>query len=224
MAQGAINIAAGQARLINTTVRAAGAELAVSASMALAESAIEARLTLSRPAGASLASAGAGRPEIQVTLKGPIDTPRRTLDVATLANWLTMRSVELRAQQVDALETVPDDPGEVTRSTAPSVYAPASTTTQPVRPAPLPESPGVTPRPRPAATPGPTVEPRPPARAGAGPAAQAPPTENAPTSPPRVQTPPARSDTAPRPSQAPKTGANPPGQPRSLLPKLFGGP
>src|SRR5215831_19334863 len=78
LAEGAIIIDAGQARLNNTVVRAQRGDLAVSGSVNLTEAALDARLTMF---GAGGAGAPANtRPEIGIALKGPIDTPKRTID------------------------------------------------------------------------------------------------------------------------------------------------
>jgi hypothetical protein len=44
------------------------------------------------------------RPEILVTLKGPLAAPKRTVDVAALSAWLMLRSVERQAKHIDAIE------------------------------------------------------------------------------------------------------------------------
>jgi large subunit ribosomal protein L24 len=103
LAEGEIAVAVGQARLDNAMVRAERADLAVAASLDLAAGAIDAKLTLSGPAGTGGASNG--RPEIGIVLKGPIATPKRTLDVAALASWLALRAVEQQARRLDALES-----------------------------------------------------------------------------------------------------------------------
>jgi uncharacterized protein involved in outer membrane biogenesis len=102
LAEGAISIDAGQARLSNSTVRAQGAELAISGSINLAEAALDAHLALSGTA--VLAAAANTRPEIAVALKGPIDAPRRTIDAGTFASWLALRAVEQQSKKLEALE------------------------------------------------------------------------------------------------------------------------
>src|SRR5712691_1357929 len=102
LAEGAITINSGQARLSNTIVRAQGADLAVSGSVNLADGAIDARLTLSGVAGAG--APANTRPEVVIALKGPIDAPKRRIDVAALASWLALRAVEQQSKKLDALE------------------------------------------------------------------------------------------------------------------------
>jgi len=37
-------------------------------------------------------------------LRGPVDTPKPTLDVAAFSNWLALRAVEQQSKRIDALE------------------------------------------------------------------------------------------------------------------------
>jgi large subunit ribosomal protein L24 len=160
LAEGAIAIDAGQARLSNPVVRAQRGDLAVSGSVNLAEAAIDARLTL-------FGSGGAGapadtRPEIGIALKGPIDTPKRTIDVAALTSWLALRAVEQQSKKLDVLEgrapVPPPVPAAVnaTSTPKPTPAAPAAEGLQPlpppidIRPAPAPRVPRA-PRPQPGA-------------------------------------------------------------------------
>lgn len=158
LAEGAIAIDAGQARLSNPVVRAQRGDLAVSGSVNLAEAAIDARLTL-------FGSGGAGapadtRPEIGIALKGPIDTPKRTIDVAALTSWLALRAVEQQSKKLDVLEgrapVPPPVPAAVNTTSVPkpAPAAPAAEGVQAlpppidIRPAPTPRAPR-TPRPQP---------------------------------------------------------------------------
>jgi large subunit ribosomal protein L24 len=102
LAEGAITINAGQARLSNTMVRAQGADLAVAGGVNLSEGVLDARLTFSGVAGAS--APGDSRPEILVALKGPANAPKRTIDVAALASWLALRAVDQQSKKLDLLE------------------------------------------------------------------------------------------------------------------------
>jgi large subunit ribosomal protein L24 len=102
LAEGAITISAGQARLGNTMVRAQGADLAVAGGVNLSEGVLDVRLTFSGLAGAS--ASGDGRPEILIALKGPVNAPKRTLDVAVLSSWLALRAVEQQSKKLDMLE------------------------------------------------------------------------------------------------------------------------
>ena len=101
LAEGAITIGDGQARLSNPTVRAQRADLAAGGSVNLAEGALDARLTLF---GAVAGAPADTRPEIGIVLKGPIEAPKRTVDVAALASWLALRAVEQQSKKLDVLE------------------------------------------------------------------------------------------------------------------------
>ena len=152
LAEGAIIIDAGQARLNNTVVRAQRGDLAVSGSVNLTEAALDARLTMF---GAGGAGAPANtRPEIGIALRGPIDTPKRTIDVAALASWLALRAVEQQSKKLDVLEgrapVPPPAPAAVNAPTSaakPKPAAPAAERAQPlpppidIRPAPTPRAP-----------------------------------------------------------------------------------
>jgi uncharacterized protein involved in outer membrane biogenesis len=120
LAQGSIVAVMGQLRLVDPVVQAKGAEFSATGSIDLTQSAIDARLTLSGPKVAD--PPAGGHPDISVSLKGPIDAPKRTLDVAALANWLALRAVDQKARRVDALEQAarehPPDSGETTGSPA----------------------------------------------------------------------------------------------------------
>jgi large subunit ribosomal protein L24 len=122
LAEGEIAVAAGQARLNNAMVRAERADLAVAASVDLAEGAVDAKLTLSGTPGAG--GATQGRPEIGIVLKGPIATPKRTLDVAALASWLALRAVEQQARRLDALESGREAVVDPAAAAAPALTVP----------------------------------------------------------------------------------------------------
>jgi hypothetical protein len=121
LAEGAITINAGQARLSDVTVRAQRADLAVSGSVNLADAALEGRLTLFGTGGAS--APANTRPEITIGLKGPVDAPKRSIDVAALASWLALRAVEQQSKKLEALEG---------RAPVAPLYAPASHANSPV--------------------------------------------------------------------------------------------
>jgi hypothetical protein len=136
LAEGSIAASMGQLRLVDPVVHAKGAEFAPAVSVDLTQSAIDARLVLSGPAGADTATGG--HPDISVRLKGPMDAPRRTLEVNTLANWLALRAVDQKAKRVDALEQAarerPLDGEESTGTPAerePIATGPAATTAPP---------------------------------------------------------------------------------------------
>jgi large subunit ribosomal protein L24 len=102
LAEGAISIAAGQARLANTIVRTDKVELAAAGNLNLADGVLDARLVMSGPIG--MGGVPNTRPEVVIVLKGPIDAPKRTLDVTALSSWLALRAVEQQSQKLDVLE------------------------------------------------------------------------------------------------------------------------
>jgi tetratricopeptide (TPR) repeat protein len=100
---GSITAAAGQASLTVTKLRAKGADMAISARYDLVAEALDARLTLVGPTG--IGAVDIGRPEIAISLQGPIDSPRRTLDIAALSNWLSTRAIAQNAKRLAAIST-----------------------------------------------------------------------------------------------------------------------
>ncbi len=219
LAEGAITIDAGQARLSNLTVRAQHADLVVSGGANLAEGALDVRLTL---LGAGGAGAPANtRPEVLVALKGPVDAPKRSIDVAALASWLALRAVERQSKQLDVLE------GREPAAT-PAINAniqPAPTPTAPAADQAAPSGAADEPaasEPRPAARVPPAGAPKP---KPAGPSAERvpplpPPIDIRPAPAPRPQT---GAQGAPARSHQPRPAAAPvPPRPRSLSEILFG--
>jgi hypothetical protein len=98
---GAITAAAGKASLTALMLRAQGADLTISARYDLVTQAVEAKLILVGAAG--IGHADIRRPEIAVSLQGPIDSPRRTLDVAALVDWLSTRAIAENAKRLAAI-------------------------------------------------------------------------------------------------------------------------
>ena len=56
--------------------------------------------------------------------RGPVATPRRTVDIAALANWLTLRAVEQQAKHLEAIEVERRERDSAPEATPPAV-APA---------------------------------------------------------------------------------------------------
>jgi large subunit ribosomal protein L24 len=158
LAEGEIVLGAGQAQLRNTMMRGGGADLAISGNVALNDSIMDGRLTLKGPEGAG--GPANSRPELTIVLKGPVDAPKRTLDVAALTNWLALRAVDQQTKRIDALESGREAPANPYAADPPTATAPpaAAPGAAPQRPAPA--------RRRTATTPGRT----PPPTAGQAPA------------------------------------------------------
>jgi large subunit ribosomal protein L24 len=100
MAQSAITFVGGQARLVAPRVEANGADLAVTATLNLADAGLDATLALSGAATAGVA----GRPAVSVTLKGPLTAPKHTINADSLAGWLALRSVEQQSKRLEIIE------------------------------------------------------------------------------------------------------------------------
>jgi uncharacterized protein involved in outer membrane biogenesis len=215
-ADAAFTIAAGDVRLSTAILHGQGADLNATGHFNLADRQLDARLTFSAsaPAGTS-----GGRPEVYVTVRGPLGATQRAIDATTLSAWLTLRAVDREARRIDALEAgrapalVPTEtpPAETGTAAAPP---PAAATTPPAsRPvAPPPRRPAPTSRPEAAATPGPAAPALPP------PINIRPPVSSTGTPPrPKASGPAAAPKTAP--ARAP---AEAPAEERSLLDRLFG--
>jgi uncharacterized protein involved in outer membrane biogenesis len=224
LAEGAITITAGYARLGNAAVRAQSADLAVSGSVNLAESALDARLTLFGIGGAG--APANTRPEVMIALRGPIDTPKRSLDVAALASWLALRAVEQQSKKLDVLEGRAPLPAPIPAAVTPTPpvpkqpaaapAAPAATQTVPDESAPRPTA-GTQP-----ATPS-MAKPKPAVPAGERAPPLPPPIDIRPAPAPRAQPGAAGAHGAPvhAQPQKPATVTVPP-RPRSLSEILFG--
>src|SRR4029453_16564134 len=100
-AEADVTIGGGEVRLAALMARTDGADLTAAGHLALSDSALDSRLTLSgrRPRWIDTA------PEVSILLKGPILAPKRTIDVSALVGWLTLRSVEQQSRKLNALET-----------------------------------------------------------------------------------------------------------------------
>jgi uncharacterized protein involved in outer membrane biogenesis len=220
LAEGEISIDAGHARLSNTTVRAQRADLAVNGGINLAEGALDARLTLLGAGGAG--APASSRPEVLIALKGPVDAPRRSIDVGALASWLALRAVEQQSKRLDVLEG---------RDPAASPARPASNVDKQTAPA-VERAPAAGPA-APDAAPGEAAAPRSQPTSAQKPTPAAPAAERAPVLPPPIDIRPAPAPRAPRVQpgaqgapaqpqpQKPAAAAAPP-RPRSLSEILFG--
>ena len=105
-----------------------GGELAVEGVVDLNKSLLDARMTLSeKPPANALIDA---RPEIALTVKGPLTAPERRLDLSALVGWLTLRATEQQTRRLELLEANqrPDVLGPAARPASPSIrYLPTGT-------------------------------------------------------------------------------------------------
>jgi hypothetical protein len=228
LAEGTITVEAGHARLGSLMVRAPRADLAVNGGINLIDGALDARLTL---LGAGGAGAPANtRPEVLIMLKGPVDAPKRSVDVAALSSWLALRAVEQQAKKLDVLEG--REPAAASARPAiklQSVPTPNAPAVEPAAPGAAQTEPGAS-APNPAVRPQPT---QPTATSAPKPKPAAPAAEQAPPLPPPIDIRPAPAPRAPRtqqgaqatpsqPQQQKPAAAPAPPRQRSLSEILFG--
>ena len=95
-----IELTNGRARL-GKLVTPSADDVTIAASLDLVEVTLDARVTL---LGSRVADVQGLRPELIVLYKGPVSALRRTVDVSTLANWLTLQSVERELRKLEAEE------------------------------------------------------------------------------------------------------------------------
>ncbi|HZT26849.1 MAG TPA: AsmA-like C-terminal region-containing protein [Pseudolabrys sp.] len=100
--QGDLPVSAGQVRLSKFSVDGAALQLTAAGELDLTTGAIDARLVLSGP-GAQ----GGARPDIFISLKGPLSAPERAVDVSALTGWLTLRQIENQSKQLRTIESAP---------------------------------------------------------------------------------------------------------------------
>jgi large subunit ribosomal protein L24 len=134
-AESVLQIAAGQIRLANVSVESKDAPLSVASTLDLTDGSLAARLDLS-----GLHESAGARPKIFVTLKGPLATPSRSIDVSALTGWLTLRAVENQTKRLRAIENVPSQPQD--RGMPKTKQAPALPAPIDIRRAPAPRSAG----------------------------------------------------------------------------------
>jgi large subunit ribosomal protein L24 len=98
-----VTVTAGQFRLANVRLKAqGGGQLGLDGVFNLNTGAVDARLTLSRPPAANALISTP--PELAVTVAGPFAAQKRTLDIAELVNWLTLRAAEFQTRRLESIE------------------------------------------------------------------------------------------------------------------------
>ncbi len=117
-AEGKLAINAGLVRLADFTATSADSEFSFSSTLDLTDGAMDARLVLS-------GSKASGRPDIFMSLKGPVTSPARNIDVSALTGWLTLRSVENQAKRLKALQQAAPPPAPVPQQATPPKTGPA---------------------------------------------------------------------------------------------------
>src|SRR4029077_1100825 len=88
-AESALHVSVGQFRLTNAGIESKDARLAVAGTLDLTDGSVDARLEV-----IGLNEAAGARPNIVVSLKGPLAAPTRSIDVSALTGWLTLRAIE----------------------------------------------------------------------------------------------------------------------------------
>jgi large subunit ribosomal protein L24 len=98
-----VTIAGGQLRVANGVLPAQdGASVALDGTLDLKSATLDAQLKLStEPAANALILA---RPELALTLKGPLAAPERKLEIASLLGWLSLRAAEQQTRRLESLE------------------------------------------------------------------------------------------------------------------------
>jgi large subunit ribosomal protein L24 len=131
-AEGTIAISAGRLQLSNVTAEAKDAVLSLYGNLDLTDGTLDAHLVLS-----GLSQAAGARPDIFMALKGPLATPSRSVDVAALSGWLTLRAIENQAKRIQEIERAQRQPASQPplpkSEQAPALPAPVE-----IRPAPAP--------------------------------------------------------------------------------------
>ena len=135
-AEGTIAVSAGQMRLRDVTADSKDAALSLAGNLDLTDGSIDARLVLSG-SGQAAGTKPNNLPDIFMTLKGPLATPARSIDVSALTGWLTLRAIENQSRQLRELENAqrqakPQAP-QPKRELAPALPAPLD-----IRPLPVP--------------------------------------------------------------------------------------
>jgi hypothetical protein len=99
----AMTITDGKVGVANATVPAQdGAALAFAGALDLNTGAVDTHMTLTAPPPAHALIRI--RPELAVTLKGPLAAPARTIDVSALTGWLALRAAELQSRRLESIE------------------------------------------------------------------------------------------------------------------------
>jgi large subunit ribosomal protein L24 len=132
-AESALHVSVGQFRLTNAVIDSKDARLAVAGTLDLTDGSVDARLEV-----IGLNEAAGARPNIVVSLKGPLATPTRSIDVSALTGWLTLRAIENQTKTLRAIESAPSQLRG--KAAPPNKQAPALPAPIDIRPAPAPRS------------------------------------------------------------------------------------
>jgi len=134
-AESSLTVSAGQIRLSKPVVDSKDAALSVAGAFDLIDGLLDAHLVLS-----GQSEAAGARPDIFVTLKGPVPDVSYNIDASALTGWLTLRAVENQTKRLRAIELTPSQPAArpaPKTNSAPPLPAPTD-----IKPAPKPRSVG----------------------------------------------------------------------------------
>jgi large subunit ribosomal protein L24 len=92
-------IATGQLRIDRVNAASDDATVSASGMLDLTDGMIDSHVVLS-----GTASGANARPDIFMSLNGPLAEPQKSIDVSALTGWLTLRAVENQARKLKALE------------------------------------------------------------------------------------------------------------------------
>jgi large subunit ribosomal protein L24 len=97
-----IVIADGRAQLSQVQTTAQNTDISGLVSLALADWQLNARFTMTAPPRRN--APGAERPAMTVNARGPLTAAQRSVDVAGLISWATMRAIEQESKRLDDIE------------------------------------------------------------------------------------------------------------------------
>jgi uncharacterized protein involved in outer membrane biogenesis len=162
-----LTIGDGRVQLPQLVAPAQNADLAATVTLGLNDGTFDARITMTGPQRPN--AAVGQRPQMSVAIRGPLTAARRSVDVASLASWVTMQRVEQEAKRLDeaekqqqrrieaAAEPAPRRPTDGTAPATPEAGAAQASTGN------VPAAPEVKPAPvrRPPPPPSPPSQPKP---------------------------------------------------------------
>ncbi|HXW24118.1 MAG TPA: AsmA family protein [Xanthobacteraceae bacterium] len=132
-ADGALSLSAGGVRLGTAILHGEGADLSATGHFDLTDRRLDGRLTFT---GSAPAEGVGGRPEVYVTLRGPLGATQRTIDVTALSAWLTLRAVDREAKRIDAIEAAAREAGTNPSGAPPEQSGTAAPSQSPAPPQP----------------------------------------------------------------------------------------
>jgi large subunit ribosomal protein L24 len=122
--EGALVLGSGQLRGDHLTALTPNADMESGGGFDLTDGSFDLKVRLRGPEISD--APGKSRPEIGISLKGPLDAPKKTVDVAALVELLALRAVDREARRLEAIElpvgSVPVGPTAIER--APDLPAP----------------------------------------------------------------------------------------------------